>query len=302
MKKSAILFFIIFLLLSLISFSQTFVNPNPDYTQIANMLPDFHPIELYPFTVNGKRYLRVKVKNEGANYNNYLMFRIEYLGPNFSGNILVSQRVRIDKGQIKRIDLIQLGTNIACTGEHVRVTVDPLNKIFELNEKNNVIKDRIHRYNVADGKITSVRVLGTRKVIFRSGKYIRIYPQDVRHRNRDIVSIPFSVEVRNCGGELIRGAYLKFYYYYESDCKNSGGYIYLDRAAVPYNHESETRPVDKVLSLPLIIIPNKDKTDYCKLKKLYVKVFYDTGETGRRVADNTFIFEIKYVKEPKYYY
>ena len=301
MKKAIFLFSIIFAFLSVISLSQTIINTKPDYTKIANSLPDFHPIELYPFTVSGKRYLRVKVKNEGASYNGHLMFRIEYLGPNFSGNIRVSKPVRIDKGQVERIDLIQLGSNIACTGENVRVTVDPLNKIFELNEKNNVIKDRIHRYNVADGRIVSVRVKGTAKAIYRSGRYIRIYPRDVRNRNRDIVSIPFSVDVQNCGGTLIRGAYLKFYYYYESKCKNSGGYIYLDKAPVPYNYESETRAVDKVLFLPLIIIPDKDKTKYCKLKKLYVKVFYDTGETGRRLINNYFIFEIRYVKEPMYY-
>ncbi len=301
MKKVILLFPILFIFLSLVSLSQTIVNTKPDYTKIANSLPDFRPVELYPFTVNGKRYLRVKVKNEGASYNGYLMFGIEYLGPNFSGNIRVSKPVKIDKGQVKRIDLIQLGSNIACTGENVRVTVDPLNKIYELNEKNNVIKGRIHRYNVADGRILSVRVRGTGKIVFRSGKIIRIYPRDVRSRNRDIVTIPFSVEVQNCGGSLIRGASLKFYYYYESKCKNSGGYIYLDKAPVPYNYESETRAVDKVLSLPLIIIPDKNKTHYCKLKKLYVKVFYDTGETGRRLNDNYFIFEIKYVKEPMYY-
>ncbi len=299
MKKSSVFFLILFLFVSSVFFAQVVKNQT-DFSNLKYLRPDFKPVELYSVFRNGKRYMRVKVKNNGFSFKGRLAFRIEYLGPKLSGRIIVSKQYSIASGKTIIAELIQMPTHIEC-GEWVRVTVDPFNKISETNETNNVIKDRIFKHNVGDGKINAVGIQNKAKIVYYNSrpKILRIYPFDIRRRQGPTVSIPFRVEVQNCGKQVINGAYVKIYYSYESKCKSSSTFIYLGKSAAFSNYQSEVREAHVVVTLPLLIRGNNGK--YCDIDKLYIKAYYQTREPNQLTRDNQMIVRIIYTHPPQDY-
>ncbi len=303
MKKKYFLIFCLILFLSSVSFSQNqnYVSPKPDVSRLK--FPDFKLYDIYSVQNNGKRYLKVKLGNLGFDYSGTIIFRIEYLGPGLSGKLTVSKNLTIKKNKRISVKLIQMANQLDCKGETVRITVDPFNKIVELNENNNTLELKVYRNNVSNGRIDAVWIRNTRKLIsYRSRqKIFKVHPFDISHRNYDKVTIPFEVSVWNCGRKIIDGGRIKAYYYYESDCGNTNGFVYLSKSTTFTVYPGCENSTSLFLTLPLWLKkPNTNK--YCfKIKKLLVKLYYETGEPRKLQRDNNFVFEVRYIKDPKYY-